>query len=233
MSAADFKCRQCGRSFNRREHLERHCRTRRSNQTHSTEGLGLTSPTDSKEKPFTCPVCAKGFARRDVYHRHIRIHSPSVAVPLLKRQNALTACDACHDRKVKCHPSERPCPRCRMAGRVCEFRQKQAPGLNSASSVSEPLSFPSMEQATSIPIESDATLVDSIVGLVLLTLVPLLFLIFYSSILRSTVPQAETIRPIQLAHKCLGPPTLPGLIPLPYLTASVSASSTFWRPTLT
>lgn len=77
---------------------------------------------DTNEKPFSCQRCSKSYARRDVYQKHLRTHDPKLAAPGSKRQNATQACDLCHDRKVKCHPHERPCPRCRAAGLNCTFR---------------------------------------------------------------------------------------------------------------
>ena len=46
----------------------------------------------------------------------------------LKRQNVHVACDTCHKRKVKCHSSERPCPRCKAAAVVCTFDRQEVYG---------------------------------------------------------------------------------------------------------
>ena len=126
--------------------------------------LELTSPKDSKEKPFTCPVCEKSFARRDVCHRHIRTHRTSLFAPLLRRQNVVSACTACHNRKVKCHPSERPCPRCKLADLVCNFPQEQARDLDSASNSSGAPPFPSPDQLRNCLRQSDSIQDDSIAG---------------------------------------------------------------------
>ena len=116
-------------------------------QFSSKDDLKLTSSvTDSKEKPFSCSACGKSYARRDVFHRHLRTHSPSLELPPMKRRNVLTACDSCHNRKVKCHPSERPCPRCKLAGLVCNVTQKQASSTESGIIPSESTPSSYMEQ---------------------------------------------------------------------------------------
>ena len=45
------------------------------------------------------------------------------AAPSRRRQKANVACDTCRSRKMRCHPSEYPCPRCKAAGLTCTFRQ--------------------------------------------------------------------------------------------------------------
>ncbi len=133
---------------------------------------------DSKERPFTCSACGKSYARRDVYHRHLRTHSPSIALPLLKRQNVLTACDGCHSRKVKCHPSERPCPRCKLAGLVCTFSQRQLPSLDSIFLSVGATPSPSAEQDPSLPPDGNETqggLTVCLPRLIETVLMPLIF----------------------------------------------------------
>jgi hypothetical protein len=50
-------CQQCGQSFSKAEHLDRHVRSH------------------TKERPFACTLCAKSYGRQDSLQRHMRSHS--------------------------------------------------------------------------------------------------------------------------------------------------------------
>ena len=64
MAPKKHVCHRCGRSFARREHVERHERSH------------------TKEQPFACTVCRQAFTRKDLLTRHRRLshqHVPPVA----------------------------------------------------------------------------------------------------------------------------------------------------------
>ena len=58
--------------------------------------------------------------------RHLRSHGSAVAHREALRPHVHVACDVCHRRKVKCQSSEVPCRRCKEAGLVCTFSQRDS-----------------------------------------------------------------------------------------------------------
>lgn len=66
-------CVYCSRIFKRREHLQRHVRTRKLCPLPRKQALPwLIPPSDTKDKPYICR-CGAAFARRDLLTRHERI----------------------------------------------------------------------------------------------------------------------------------------------------------------
>lgn len=111
-------CRECGSSFQRREHYQRHLRTH------------------TKEKPFTCSVCGSSFGRIDSLARH---HSSNHADGALRtipskpgeRLRVSRACKRCSTAKVRCD-GQTPCQKCNLLGVQCFYepprrRRKAAP----------------------------------------------------------------------------------------------------------
>lgn len=68
-------CAYCGKSFTRKEHLERHIPSRKVSSLsqfnhvcdHEIQEMALTTKTDTNVKPHRCSYCHLSFARRYVY----------------------------------------------------------------------------------------------------------------------------------------------------------------------
>ncbi|KAF3402037.1 hypothetical protein F1880_009967 [Penicillium rolfsii] len=86
----------CGKSFLRKEHLNRH----------------LVIHTNSR--PHKCFICGRSFARSDILNRHVLQHN----VPPDAAKRTPLACQACRRRKIKCD-SQYPCATCKESGETC------------------------------------------------------------------------------------------------------------------
>ncbi|KAI1751688.1 hypothetical protein F4782DRAFT_540733 [Xylaria castorea] len=104
-------CTYCGRSFTRKEHLERHL------------------PSHTNVKPHRCPHCSLGFSRRDLLSRHLSTYhiekddlqrTPG-SVHTLNGKTQI-ACRACAQAKTGCDKSLPKCTRCVDKGLPCELR---------------------------------------------------------------------------------------------------------------
>ncbi|KAL2787941.1 hypothetical protein BJX66DRAFT_309704 [Aspergillus keveii] len=96
----------CGKSFLRKEHLNRHL------------------VTHTNFRPYKCVICGRTFARRDILNRHMLQHN----VPTGGEKRTVSACQACQRRKSKCD-SNQPCSMCAERGEACEREQPSAHGL--------------------------------------------------------------------------------------------------------
>ncbi|KAI0479642.1 hypothetical protein F4859DRAFT_503659 [Xylaria cf. heliscus] len=104
-------CTYCGKSFTRKEHLERHL------------------PAHTNVKPHRCPHCAIGFARRDLLTRHITTYhvekddmqqNPG-GVHTLNGKTQI-ACRSCAQAKTGCDKRLPSCTRCVEKSLPCELR---------------------------------------------------------------------------------------------------------------
>ncbi|KAL4860614.1 hypothetical protein BDV12DRAFT_191596 [Aspergillus spectabilis] len=97
-SSSPFICTHpnCGKSFLRKEHLNRH----------------LVTHTNSR--PYKCFVCGRNFSRSDTLNRHVLQHN----VPADGEKRTPSACQPCQRRKSKCD-SNQPCSVCVQRGETC------------------------------------------------------------------------------------------------------------------
>ncbi|ETS76940.1 hypothetical protein PFICI_10814 [Pestalotiopsis fici W106-1] len=95
-------CEQCGETFLRKEHRDRHA------LRHS----GL--------KPFRCDICNRAFPRRDSLLRHWTNHHSQGDLSENNRR-AAQACIRCARLKQRCEGG-RPCRRCMRQNSLCEYR---------------------------------------------------------------------------------------------------------------
>ncbi|PYI06406.1 hypothetical protein BO78DRAFT_429859 [Aspergillus sclerotiicarbonarius CBS 121057] len=98
LSSGPFVCTRpdCGKSFLRKEHLNRH----------------LAVHTNSR--PHKCFICGRTFARTDILNRHVLQHN----VPPDSSKRTPLACQTCRRRKTKCD-SKHPCSTCADTGDAC------------------------------------------------------------------------------------------------------------------
>ncbi|KAH7374165.1 hypothetical protein BKA64DRAFT_688802 [Cadophora sp. MPI-SDFR-AT-0126] len=108
-------CTYCGKSFTRKEHLERHI------------------PSHTNVKPHRCGLCQLSFLRRDLLQRHHTAYheakdpvQPSTGVAEIEGRT-LIACLNCANSKVGCDRTI-PCSRCAEKNLPCEarFARRQA-----------------------------------------------------------------------------------------------------------
>ncbi|KAI8953483.1 hypothetical protein F4801DRAFT_117384 [Xylaria longipes] len=104
-------CAYCGRSFTRKEHLERHL------------------PSHTNVKPHRCPHCSLGFSRRDLLSRHLSTYhvekddmqrTPG-SVHTLNGKTQI-ACRSCAQAKTGCDKRLPKCTRCLDKSLPCELR---------------------------------------------------------------------------------------------------------------
>ncbi|KAH8671182.1 hypothetical protein BX600DRAFT_434305 [Xylariales sp. PMI_506] len=102
-------CAYCGKSFTRKEHLERHI------------------PSHTNVKPYRCSACGIGFARRDLLQRHHStyheaqpIEPPAGCVPTVAGRTPI-ACLNCARAKTGCD-KQVPCARCKDKNLECTAR---------------------------------------------------------------------------------------------------------------
>ncbi|KAM0809080.1 putative Transcription factor Pig1p [Seiridium cardinale] len=102
-------CTYCGRSFTRKEHLERHI------------------PHHTNVKPHRCSACQLSFARRDLLQRHYStyheahpIEPTPGGVPTVAGKTPI-ACLNCAQAKTGCDKGV-PCARCKDKGLPCAAR---------------------------------------------------------------------------------------------------------------
>ncbi|KAH8803325.1 hypothetical protein F5884DRAFT_805117 [Xylogone sp. PMI_703] len=107
------KCNQCGRTFGRTEHLQRHQRIH------------------TQESPFSCPHCQRSFQRSDVLHRHATKHCAFRTLGSVESDDrtrlhrARVACDFCHRKKLRCCGGC-PCSACKKGNRGCSYTRGKA-----------------------------------------------------------------------------------------------------------
>ncbi|KAH7134867.1 fungal-specific transcription factor domain-containing protein [Dendryphion nanum] len=103
---SQWTCDECGSTFQRREHHQRHIRTH------------------TKERPFACSVCGHSFGRIDSLARHhSSTHVDSAQMASLEpgeRQRVSRACKRCSTAKVRCD-GKRPCEKCTVASTECVY----------------------------------------------------------------------------------------------------------------
>ncbi|KAI0456927.1 hypothetical protein F5B21DRAFT_118967 [Xylaria acuta] len=104
-------CTYCGRSFTRKEHLERHL------------------PTHTHVKPHRCEHCGLGFSRRDLLSRHLSTYhvekDDMQRTPgTVRTHNGKTqiACRSCAQAKTGCDKLLPRCTRCVDKSITCELR---------------------------------------------------------------------------------------------------------------
>ncbi|KAI8633753.1 hypothetical protein F5Y19DRAFT_462047 [Xylariaceae sp. FL1651] len=103
-------CAYCGKSFTRKEHLERHL------------------PSHTNVKPHRCSACQLAFARRDLLQRHHSTYHEARdpmeplpgGVPTVAGRTAI-ACLNCAQAKTGCDKGV-PCTRCKEKNLHCEAR---------------------------------------------------------------------------------------------------------------
>ncbi|KAI1850588.1 hypothetical protein JX265_004298 [Neoarthrinium moseri] len=102
-------CTYCGRSFTRKEHLERHI------------------PSHTNVKPHRCSACQLAFARRDLLQRHYStyheahpLEPPTGGIPTVAGKTPI-ACLNCAQAKTGCDKGV-PCARCKDKGLPCAAR---------------------------------------------------------------------------------------------------------------
>jgi hypothetical protein len=101
-------CTYCGKSFTRKEHLERHI------------------PSHTNVKPHKCTVCQLSFGRRDLLQRHFstyhEVRDPSLqdAPPTMAGRTPI-ACINCANAKTGCDKKV-PCSRCADKSLPCAAR---------------------------------------------------------------------------------------------------------------
>ncbi|KAI1302075.1 hypothetical protein F5Y03DRAFT_217275 [Xylaria venustula] len=103
-------CAYCGRSFTRKEHLERHL------------------PRHTNVKPYRCTECQLSFSRRDLLQRHHTTYhilkdpmEPTLGGNPPNVGRTQIACVNCSTAKTGCDKGS-PCTRCREKGLHCEVR---------------------------------------------------------------------------------------------------------------
>ncbi|KAI0196976.1 hypothetical protein F4808DRAFT_297710 [Astrocystis sublimbata] len=105
-------CAYCGKSFTRKEHLERHL------------------PTHTHVKPYRCEHCFLGFSRKDLLSRHLNTYHvlpganmPTPGnVPAASNSEAPIACEACATAKTACDKKLPKCTRCENKSLECKLR---------------------------------------------------------------------------------------------------------------
>ncbi|CAJ2502605.1 Uu.00g099990.m01.CDS01 [Anthostomella pinea] len=103
-------CAYCGKSFTRKEHLERHI------------------PSHTNVKPHRCSACQLSFARRDLLQRHHSTYHEARdpmeprpgGVPTVAGRTPI-ACQNCAQAKTGCDKGV-PCARCKDKGLQCAAR---------------------------------------------------------------------------------------------------------------
>ncbi|EPS38027.1 hypothetical protein H072_8252 [Dactylellina haptotyla CBS 200.50] len=102
-SISPYKCDVCGKSFRRREHVNRHALIH-------TGG-----------KNFTCSTCNKRFARADILTRHQNSHKVKIPPEKAKAGNGFRACAQCATRRVRCSGGN-PCSCCIERNESCFYQ---------------------------------------------------------------------------------------------------------------
>ncbi|KAK1749971.1 hypothetical protein QBC47DRAFT_127320 [Echria macrotheca] len=113
-------CAYCGKSFTRKEHLERHL------------------PSHTNVKPYLCDSCHLGFARRDLLQRHYSTyHEPRDhmnplpgGMPTVAGRTPI-ACQNCASAKTGCDKRV-PCGRCSEKNLPCAARYARRSSKNAA-----------------------------------------------------------------------------------------------------
>ncbi|KAH7326236.1 hypothetical protein B0I35DRAFT_474907 [Stachybotrys elegans] len=110
MSSGPTFCTYCGKSFTRKEHLERHI------------------PSHTNVKPYRCPDCFLAFSRKDLLQRHTMTYhepgdNPDLLLSLTPSQPGRNpiACQNCANAKTGCDKRV-PCSRCAEKALPCEAR---------------------------------------------------------------------------------------------------------------
>uniref|UniRef100_A0A6B0V6U3 Putative ovo n=1 Tax=Ixodes ricinus TaxID=34613 RepID=A0A6B0V6U3_IXORI len=80
-----FGCSACGKSFGRKEHIDRHMRTHTDERTFACAVCGKSFRQKvhlarhvrihTGERPFACAACGKAFRQKEHIHRHMRTHT--------------------------------------------------------------------------------------------------------------------------------------------------------------
>jgi len=137
-STASLSCSHCGKTFQRREHRDRHV-------------LRHTGA-----RPFVCQICNKSFSRNDTLVRHQILHAGSdlnqernLDSGPSSRRRRIQACLSCARVKQRCEGGT-PCARCIVKRLECCYVSTHAPVRATASPVPGPRagdSEPSLNQS--------------------------------------------------------------------------------------
>lgn len=116
LSSSTLSCEQCGETFYRREHRDRH----------------LLRHTGAR--PFPCHICSKSFSRNDTLNRHLALHqrtsirslrNPRADTSTAVGRRRVHACLPCAGRKQRCEGGV-PCPQCLVRGLDCSYAPPRA-----------------------------------------------------------------------------------------------------------
>ncbi|KAH8894359.1 hypothetical protein GQ53DRAFT_717088 [Thozetella sp. PMI_491] len=133
----NLSCHHCGKTFQRREHRDRHLLRH------------------SGSRPFRCALCSKTFARSDTLQRHRTLHQQNGQGPEPTRR-CPQACIPCARLKQRCEGGS-PCSRCLQRRSTCRYKESKSfrKGPISPQTEEDTASFTSSIAIASAPLEPD------------------------------------------------------------------------------